>query len=139
MRQDAIDAIDAVEPYKGGKGEILWRLHKLSIIEKDRLPITIIGANLGVHLRSLYPELFPESAKSNPWILSVTEMRFSLKNNDALFRDEPSRELRRDLQFPFFIALNETGIFERQPLVPTLKNLADSVNHIIASFGPLFV
>ncbi len=100
MEQAAIDAISAVEPYGGGKGDILWRLHCLSIIDKHRLPITVAGANLGIHLPSLYPELFPASAKSNPWILNVTDLRFSLKNNDVLFRDDPGRELKQDCSSP---------------------------------------
>jgi hypothetical protein len=139
MRQDAIDAISAVEPYHGGKGDILWRLHRLSIIDKHRLPITVAGANLGAHLPSLYPEMFPESAKSNPWILDVSQMRCPLKDNDVIFRDDSGRELKQDLQFPFFIALDEVGIFSCKPLIPALKEMADSVRSIVSSFGYLFV
>src|SRR5208283_262997 len=128
--KDAIKEISAIEPYYGGKGEMFWRLHRLSIIDKHRLPLTVAGANLGVHLPSLYPEMFPESAKSNPWILGVGEMRCPLKDKDILFRDEAGRELKENLQFPFFIALNEVGIFNCQPLIPTLKNMADSIRNI---------
>ena len=41
MRQDAIDAIRALEPYKGGKGENLWVLHRLNNIDKHRLIVTV--------------------------------------------------------------------------------------------------
>jgi hypothetical protein len=138
MGKDAIDAISAIEPYGGGKGDALWRLHCLSIIDKHRLPITIAGANMGIHLPSLYPELFPADAKANPWILCVTDMRFSLKDNDILFRDDPGRELKQDLHFPFFVALDEFGVFERQPLIPTLQNLRDCVNGVVSGCAPLF-
>ena len=137
--QDAIDAISAIEPYGGGKGDILWRLHSLSIIDKHRLPITVAGANLGIHLPSLYPEFFPESAKSNPWVLDVGPMRFSLKDNDVLFRDDPGRELKKDLEFPFFIALDEIGVFESKPLVPTLKSIFDFVQNVVKDLAPLLV
>lgn len=90
MGQDAIGAISAVEPYQGGNGDILWRLHRLSIIDKHRLPITVVGGNLGIHLPTFYPEMFTDSAKNNPWIMNVTNMRFGLKENDELFRDELS-------------------------------------------------
>ena len=52
MRQDAIDAIDALRPYKDGN-DALWKLHKLNIIDKHRLLVTV-GAQVeasiwGVH------------------------------------------------------------------------------------------
>jgi hypothetical protein len=34
------DAIDALEPYREGKNDILWRLHRLNIIDKHRMLIT---------------------------------------------------------------------------------------------------
>jgi hypothetical protein len=138
MGQDAIDAIDAVEPYGGGKGDMLWRLHSLSIIDKHRLPLTVAGANLGIHLPSLYPELFPKSAKSNQWILGVADFRCPLKDDDILFRDDPGREIKQNLQLPFFVALNEVGVFNCQPLIPALKNMVEVADHVINGFAPLF-
>jgi len=139
MRQDAIDAISRVEPYEGGKGDILWRLHRLSIIDKHRLPITIAGGNLGVHMPTFYPELFPASAQANPWMgLFVANMRFSLKDNDVLFQDEPGRELKQNVQFPFFVALDEQGIFEREPLLPALNRISDFVGKTVSGFDSLF-
>lgn len=41
MRKDAKDAIDAEEPYGGGKGRLLWQLHQLDIIDKHRTVYTI--------------------------------------------------------------------------------------------------
>ena len=139
MGQDAVDAISAVEPYGGGEGDTLWRLHCMSIIDKHRLSIAAVGANAGIHLPSLYPELFPASAKSNPWIVNVSDMRFSLKDDDVLFRDDPGRELKKDLNFPFFIALNEAGVFERIPLISALLRMRDSVNGVVADLDSLFV
>ena len=138
MGQDAEHAISAVEPYEGGKGDLLWKLHRLSIIDKHRLPITIVGGNLGVHMPTFYPELFSESERSNPWNLLVSDLTFSLKNNDILFRDEPGRELKQDVKFPFFIALDETGVFERKSLLPALNRFSDCVSKTVSSFDPLF-
>lgn len=138
MGRDAIDAIDGVEPYQGGKGDTLWRLHSLSIIDKHRLPLTVAGANLGIHLPSFYPELFSESAKSNPWILGVADFRCPLQDNDILFRDDPGREIKQNLQLPFFVALNEVGVFNCQPLIPALKNMVGVADHVINSFAALF-
>ena len=40
MAQDAIDAIDAAEPYQGGKGAGLWVLHYLDIADKHHALLT---------------------------------------------------------------------------------------------------
>jgi hypothetical protein len=64
-------------------------------------------------------------------------MRCPLKDNDILFRDNPGRELKQNLEFPLFIALNEVGIVECQPLVPTLKIMADFVNQIVFDLASL--
>jgi hypothetical protein len=138
MRKDAIDAIRAVEPYEGGKGDILWRLHRLSIIDKHRLPIAIAGGNMGINFQIFYPELFPKGAVVNPWNLFVGDMRFSLKDNDVLFRDDPGRELKQDVHFPFFVAFDELGIFERQPLLPALNRISDFVSKTVSGFASLF-
>jgi hypothetical protein len=41
MRQDAVNAIAAIRPYKGGN-DTLWRLHKLNNIDKHRY-LVIVG------------------------------------------------------------------------------------------------
>jgi hypothetical protein len=41
MRHDAIDAIKRIKPYKGGD-DILWRLHRLNIIDKHRLLMAVL-------------------------------------------------------------------------------------------------
>ena len=58
LGQDAIDAITAIEPYQGGKGESLWCLHRLSIIDRHRLPLTVIGGQMGIDLIPLYRDRF---------------------------------------------------------------------------------
>ena len=45
MRQDAIDAMDALKPYKGGN-DTLWRLHRLNAIDKHRFLVTIGTAHV---------------------------------------------------------------------------------------------
>ena len=39
MSRQAIGAIDAIQPYRGGN-DALWHLHKLNIIDKHRLNLT---------------------------------------------------------------------------------------------------
>lgn len=138
LRQGVIDAICLIEPYGGGKGEILWHLHHLSIIDKHRLPLALTGGNLGIHLPSVYPERFTESERRNPWIISMQGFEIPLKTNKVIFRDEAGRELKQDFQFPVFVVLNEVGVIPCQPLLPFLKDMADAVKHLIDGFIPFF-
>ena len=60
-RPDAISAIDATKPYRGGN-DVLWRLHKLNIIDKHRLLLTVGSAfravDLGAEMSRMMREAF---------------------------------------------------------------------------------
>ncbi len=43
-----IDAVIALEPYSGGKGDLLWKLHQLDIYDKHRLLIPVVSVNESV-------------------------------------------------------------------------------------------
>lgn len=49
--QSAITAINATEPYQGGRGEALWLLHYLDIADKHHALLTSLVNVTGVHLR----------------------------------------------------------------------------------------
>ena len=61
----AIDAIDALKPYKGGN-DTLWRLHKLNNIDKHRVLITAGSAFRSVDLG---PHILREIQKQVPLLL----------------------------------------------------------------------
>jgi hypothetical protein len=64
-------------------------------------------------------------------------MRCPLKDNDVLSRVDPGRDLKKDLQFPFFAAFSETGVFEGEPLGPTLLSMADCVKNSVENLALL--
>jgi hypothetical protein len=45
--------------------------------------------------------------------------------------------VQKDLQLPLFIFFDEPGIFERKPVIPSLKLLRDSVNNAVNSLALL--
>ena len=55
MRKDAIKAIDALQPYGGGRSEMLWHLHLLNNIDKHRMLLTAFT--------SLYGHSVPKSQR----------------------------------------------------------------------------
>ena len=50
VRQEVIDAIDATEPYKGGKGHVLWQLNGLNKTDKHRLIVAAGSFSAGVEI-----------------------------------------------------------------------------------------
>ena len=69
MRKDAIDAINAVKPYKGGN-DTLWILHKLNNVDKHRFVIMVGSAfrsmDLGAHAFAGLVKVVPALANSRP-------------------------------------------------------------------------
>jgi hypothetical protein len=143
MRQDAIDAIDALNPYKGGN-DTLWRIHKLNNIDKHRAVLTVGSAynsfNAGAHMHRLWPphikEKFPVLPVLNVF-LRPANRQFPLKQGNILFRDAPNAEVNEQMQFVFEVAFGEPQVIEGEPLLPTLVQMSDYVDNLIISFKPL--
>jgi hypothetical protein len=142
MGQDAIDAIDATRPYKGGN-DALWHLHKLNNIDKHRFVITVGTAfcslDLGAHAFEKLAELVPALAKMEPLhaFFKPGDRMFPLKVGDELFIDAPDAKENQKMQFRFEVAFGEPGIAEGEPLLETLQSFADFVDHVISDFAPL--
>jgi hypothetical protein len=106
MRQDAIDAITAIEPYGGGKGEILWQLHCLNNIDKHQLLLTVYGAlfahsMLPTHrqeMQRIYVGSHPGRIPPDLGGVSVTASRFPVKQGDVLLTI-PHSEMEQYMNF----------------------------------------
>jgi hypothetical protein len=115
MRQEAIDAICALEPYKAGKGHELWVLHTLNNIDKHRLIVTVGGAfrsmDLGAVMHALMKKAFPNrtTPKMEAFFRPADRM-CPLKAGDELFIDEPDAEPNKDLKFKFEVSLHEPEV-----------------------------
>jgi len=139
MRQDAIDAIDALKPYKGGN-DPLWRLHRLSIVDKHRLLIAVGSAFRSINVAPLLERQFPGVAGKvtlPPLWLKPADRLFPLKQGDELFADLPDTEVVDKVGFAFDLAFGEPQVVEGEPLLPTLQGMADLVDKIVCSFRPL--
>ncbi len=144
MRQDAIDAINAVKPYKGGN-DTLWRLHRLNSVDKHRLLITVGAAfsamNVGAHGGAILAEVMKKHGLPAPppidLYLSPGDRMFPLKVGDELFIDAPDAEVNEKINFLFDIAFGEPGVVEGDPILETLKGMSDLVGNIVSDFGPL--
>jgi hypothetical protein len=147
MKQEFIDAIDALRPYgidpaapQERGNETLWSLHRLNLIDKHRLLVTVwsvlrahgITPTIRKQLESEFPDKLDVLATVG--LISVTPPFIPLKQGDEFFRDIPDAEVNYDLQFTFDVAFGEPGIVQRQPLIEALNQMLKVVFEIIESF-----
>jgi hypothetical protein len=139
MRQDAIDALSIIEPYGGGKGEILWQLHSLDNIDKHRLLLTVHGALLA---HTMPPTQRREIARrlAISWH-GPTEIRevmipttiVPVKQGDTLLTI-PEADLEDYMQFMVGPAFGEPSIVYGKPVIPTLHETMKFVRGIVTKF-----
>lgn len=138
MAGSAQEAIDGVQPYKGGN-DVLWQLHKLNLIDKHRTLITAGSAfqsvDIGALMSSQMREAFPEHPVPNlPVFVRPADILFPLTVGSELLVDLPDAKPNPDMQFRFNIVLNEKGIIEGKPLIEALQSMIDAVE----SLKPVF-
>jgi hypothetical protein len=143
LRPDAIDALRDIEPYQGGKGHELWVLHRLDIIDKHRLLITVgssfqsvdLGAYMGAMLAKTFGKDHPIENLPSAFFKPADNL-FPLKAGDDLFIGAPNDEVNEKMQFRFNVALSEPGIVEGKPLLETVHQLADLVGNVFLRLKP---
>ncbi len=151
LRQDFINAMRLVEPYKGGKGygNTLWRLHKLDIIDKHRLLIAFgfgfrkwgIDAPWRVvrHVLGEVPQI-TKLGTERVWFDPVSGLQIScLEQNQVILVWEGNIETQQKVNFAFEIALREPAIVEANPLLESLRIMADAVDNVVTGFTPFLV
>lgn len=128
--QGAIQLIRATNPYPGGN-DALWQLHRLSIADKHRLLVVVGTAVIA----------FQESVDNVVWAGSDVEDwggPIYLEDGMEMFRI-PCDDLKghRYVQFSLQVAFGKGEIVEGQPVVPTLRELANAVEQVLEAFRPL--
>jgi hypothetical protein len=142
MGREAIDALAALEPYKGGKGNDFWVLHSPNNIDKHR---TLVAA--GSSYEAVVPGM-PENVRKFAAERGIDLRDFSigitpadnlcpLKIGDELFIGLPDDEINPDMKFKFAVALNEPDIIKPGPMLVTIQHLADLVSNTVRAFKPL--
>lgn len=151
MSDAAKDAIDATKPYKGGD-DTLWRLHKLNNIDKHRALMTAVAQVSGMAWdtrvrRQMIKGIYASSGrsitdaeavvKSKALLVAPDIRRCPLKASDILYVDPFHREADDNVRFAFEVAFYEPPIIECEPLLATLRNMADHISRLIMKFEPL--
>ncbi|HWZ42918.1 MAG TPA: hypothetical protein VNW97_05555 [Candidatus Saccharimonadales bacterium] len=118
MRQEPIDIISAIKPYKGGDN-VLWRLHRLNNIDKHRLLFTI-----GTALRGF--------VKGSPG--GEDEALLPMKVGYKFTVDIRDPKIHKDVNLSFDITLNEPGVCEGEPIILVLRSSMQRVIGVLRKF-----
>jgi hypothetical protein len=120
-----VDALFAVEAYKGGKGQQLWSLNELNNLSKHRelmtVAVRIADLEVGADGAS-----FPGIAPKDPLC--------PLKVGDELFRRAPDDKVHQDIGFTVDVAIHEPQIAETKSVVETLHHFLNLVHAIVQQF-----
>ena len=141
LRQDAIDFIDATNPYRGGN-DVLWQIHKLNIIDKHRVLLAVQSASgpVGFDTFELIKR-FADSGSKEPVSMQVSftlaEPKCPLKIGDEVLFLPLDGNPKQKVALSTFVALHEPPITNAQPLSPFFANLANTVDGILNSARPL--
>ncbi len=122
MCPKVIKAIDALQPYKGGKGEILWRLHELDNIDKHR---TLFAYSQDCMLVA-------------DWLLEYSDSPYNLKRRNPEFAgiDALDSEVEQEMELEIDKAILESQIAKSNAMLPSLIQLVDYVKNLILAFTP---
>jgi hypothetical protein len=138
-RQESIDAIDALKPYKGGN-DLLWALYRLNNIDKHRLMLTVGSHSAGIHLGDTSLGMaggeFDDLLMAMDVYLVPADKGFPLKKGSELFGAGVDAEPNKDQRFLFEVALAEPGIVESSSIVQALHQLVTLVEGIVIALTP---
>lgn len=138
MRTDAVNAIDALEPYVGGTGEIFFHLARLNNFDKHRLLLTAWSCFEGHKAfpsdRTMLAKFHGGTPSDYTGSLMAPSTRiFPLKAGDMLLA-VPKPEVEEDMTFLLGIAFAEPEIVKGNPVTDTLHEMTRLIRHIIFEF-----
>jgi hypothetical protein len=138
----AIKLIDAIEPYKSGKGHALWVLHKLNITDKHKA-LVMVGSthrslDLGARVAGILGQMDSRfSGVDLHYHVGVKNKMCPLKAGHILFIDAPNAKVNNKMSFGFQIAFAEPGVAECESVSETLQGFVDLINRILPAFESL--
>jgi hypothetical protein len=144
LREACYNILDRIQPYKGGMGHQLWQLHKLDIVDKHRLLLTVSSVPVG---RSMTPSerdgfrtrktILGEYGFAARQMVSATANPISVPMQVGYeLGSFPVFDVDENVGFEFYIAIYEPNIIEGMPTLLFLRGLASEIQAIINSFEP---
>jgi hypothetical protein len=147
LGKEALEMFDRISPYKGGN-LFLWELHRLNIIDKHRLLLTMCVINPA---KSFAPDKMMPPDSSNPKVISL-QTRSGIKYSVEFTEDAPvplytGKELltipgsqaKEDVRFYFAVGINELDLAGGIALDMLLDFIFFEVGLTIGRLAPFLV
>lgn len=141
LRQECIEILHSVQPYRGGWGNILWQLHKLDIINKHRLLVAICTMNVA---RTATPSEISILNRKNRnianmdnvllptyWLDTNASPRLIPLHTGYELKTVPISEVDKQMGFAFDVAIHEPDVLVG---VPTYLFLRDACNQVFSCY-----
>jgi hypothetical protein len=145
LRPEARKAIQAIKPFEGGGGALLWQIHRLDITDKHHLLLTVGSSNpthsMARSVIARYKNGFgvkDEYTPAQEAIIFQTNSlaRFPLNAGDELAR-VPIAEANENMNFTFAVAFGAPKGIAGQPIIPTLYQACHLIRDMIREFDDL--
>ena len=125
--QKAIDQIKSIHPYKTGD-DLLWRLHRLNLIDKHNMLIAGLGNITAANGHALITEHWDGDRRTG-----ISGIPLTLKKGDKF--SIPGMKVNKDTQFFAEVVFNQPGIAEGYPIASELKHLHRRVFRVIGELS----
>jgi hypothetical protein len=142
-KDETLNAIDALKPYKGGN-DSLWALNKLNNIDKHRLLLTAGAQAAGMHLGQLLtghlpddvPNEMAQGLESLDAFLNPADKGFPLQPGFELYIGEPEELPNPRQQFRFQVVISEPEVVDGEPLLELVDEFVTQVGNVVAALAP---
>jgi hypothetical protein len=129
MRHEVANQIKDIRPYQGGDN-LLWRLHRLNIIDKHNMLVTVFGNITAVN--GLPP--VADQWNGNLWA-SIPGVPSALKQGDEFSIEIPGVKVDKNTNFFAEVVFNEPEVAEGYPVILALRQLRRRVVMVIGSLS----
>jgi hypothetical protein len=125
--------VQEIKPYPGGN-DPLFKLHQASNSEKHVLP-TLVGT---AYSHRSYDPTVGTDAEPMTWLVTGKkgdQLKFPLEDGDEMYRTPA--QIEYDYTFTFLIVFSQKEVFECEPLIETLLQLARLTEDTLKLFDGL--
>lgn len=139
-------ALCAVEPYFGGKGEFVRVLDYLDIVDKHRLLLAAGGSHMAVivDVGAIMAASLPVDSPFKPEDIGPASIslrpadKWPIHPGQTLYSSPLMGKGRENTQFSFGIALGEPEVIRGEAVVPVLRRLTHKTAELIERLILLF-
>ena len=130
-------ALRTLEPYEGGKGELLWWLHWLNGMEKHQIVVTLAGANVAFELKGQL-NFLPGFDRTRDLVYQAPK-RWQRLDEDATFLVHPiTTEFQGEMGLDMNVVFGDIERPEPYTVTDTLQHMSDFTRDIVSAFERLF-